>query len=43
MSWSEAELFDLIGRYPQIGVNVIQTIGKRLKEAQERVTKSRPG
>ena len=36
-SWSEAELLDLIHRHPQIGVNVIRIIGKRLQEVQERV------
>jgi CRP/FNR family transcriptional regulator, nitrogen oxide reductase regulator len=37
ISWSEAELLDLISRHPQIAMNVIRIIGKRLKEAQERV------
>ena len=37
VSWSEAELLELIHRYPQIGVNVIRIIGKRLQEVQERV------
>lgn len=37
VSWSEAELLDLIHRHPQIGVNVIRIIGKRLQEAQERI------
>lgn len=36
-SWSEAELLELIGRYPQIAVNIIRITGKRLQEAQERV------
>lgn len=36
-SWSEAELLDLIHKHPQIGINVIRTIGKRLQEVQERV------
>ena len=36
-SWSEAELLDLIQRHPQIGVNVIRIIGRRLQEVQERV------
>ena len=36
-SWSEAELLDLIHRHPQIGVNVIRIIGRRLQEVQERV------
>lgn len=37
VSWSEAELLDLIHCHPQIGINVIRIIGKRLQEAQERV------
>jgi len=37
VSWSEADLLDLIHRHPQIGVNVIRIIGKRLQEVQERV------
>jgi len=37
-SWSEAELLDLIHRHPQIGVNVIRIIGRRLQEVQERVS-----
>ncbi len=36
-SWSEADLLDLIQRHPQIGVNVIRIIGKRLQEVQDRV------
>ena len=36
-SWSEDDLRELLGRYPQIAMNVIHIIGKRLKEAQERV------
>lgn len=36
-SWSKPELFELIGHYPQIGINVIRIMGKRLQEAQERV------
>ncbi|HVY15790.1 MAG TPA: Crp/Fnr family transcriptional regulator [Rhodopila sp.] len=36
-SWSEAELLDLIHKHPQIGINVIRIIGKRLQEVQERV------
>ena len=36
-SWSEAELIELIHRHPQIGINVIRIIGKRLQEVQERV------
>ncbi len=36
-SWSEAELFELIRRHPEIAVNMLRIIGKRLMEAQERV------
>ena len=36
-SWSEAELLDLIHLHPQIGVNVIRIIGRRLQEVQDRV------
>lgn len=37
ISWSEADLLDLIRGHSQIAVNVITIVGKRLKEAQERV------
>ena len=36
-SWSEDELLELMGRYPQIAINVIRIIGKRLQEVQDRV------
>ena len=36
-SWSEAELMGLIGHYPQIAINAIRVISKRLQELQERV------
>jgi CRP-like cAMP-binding protein len=36
-SWSEADLIDLIHRHPQIGINLIRIVGKRLQETQERV------
>jgi CRP-like cAMP-binding protein len=36
-SWSAGELGTLLRRYPQIAVNVIHVIGKRLQEAQNRV------
>ncbi len=36
-SWSEAELLELTNRYPQIAINVICIIGKRLQEVQNRV------
>ncbi len=36
-SWSENQLLDLIDRHPQIAVNVIRIIGKRLQEVQDRV------
>lgn len=37
ISWSETELFHLMERYAPIAVNVIGILGKRLKEAQERM------
>jgi CRP-like cAMP-binding protein len=36
-SWSEAELLELMGKHPQIAINVIRVIGKRLQEVQDRV------
>jgi CRP-like cAMP-binding protein len=36
-SWSEAELHDLMNRFPAIAINVIRTIGRRLQEVQDRV------
>jgi len=36
-SWSEDELLGLMARYPQIAINVIRIIGKRLQEVQDRV------
>lgn len=36
-SWSEAELQDLMTRFPLIAINVIRIIGRRLQEVQERV------
>jgi len=37
VSWSEAGLAELMNRYPQIAINVIRIVGKRLQEAQVRV------
>jgi len=37
VSWSEIELLALIRRHPQIALNVIGIVGRRLKEVQERV------
>ena len=37
ISWSEAALLELIGRHPRIALNLVRIVGKRLKEAQERV------
>jgi len=37
VSWTEAELLQLMGRHSLIGMNVIRIIGKRLQEVQERV------
>lgn len=36
-SWSEAQLLELIHRHPQIGINAIRIIGRRLQEVQDRV------
>lgn len=36
-SWSEAELFDLIRRHPEIAINMLRIIGRRLMETQDRV------
>jgi CRP-like cAMP-binding protein len=36
-SWSEDDLLRLMNRHPQIAMNVIRIIGKRLKEVQERI------
>ncbi len=36
-SWSEADLLDLMTRFPQIAINVIRIVGKRLQEAQDRM------
>ncbi|MGO9357429.1 MAG: Crp/Fnr family transcriptional regulator [Xanthobacteraceae bacterium] len=36
-SWSEPELLDLMTRYPQIAINAIRIIGKRLQEMQDRM------
>jgi CRP-like cAMP-binding protein len=37
VSWSEAELMDLMGRYPRIAINVIRILGTRLQEVQNRL------
>jgi CRP/FNR family transcriptional regulator, nitrogen oxide reductase regulator len=36
-SWSEPELLNLMRRYPEIAVNAVRIIGKRLQEAQNRM------
>jgi CRP-like cAMP-binding protein len=36
-SWSEDDLRRLISRHPQIAMNVVRVIGRRLQEAQERI------
>lgn len=36
-SWSEPELLNLMTRYPQIAVNAIRIVGRRLQEAQNRM------
>lgn len=35
-SWSEAELLELMSRYPQIAINAIRIVGTRLQEIQDR-------
>lgn len=37
VSWSEADLRDLMGRYPRIALNLAQVIGSRLQEVQQRL------
>ncbi len=37
VSWSRADLFALMVRYPQIAINIIRIIGNRLQEVQDRV------
>ena len=37
VSWSEAGLAALMSSHPQIAINVIRIVGKRLQEAQERM------
>ncbi len=37
VSWSETDLLNLIHQHPEIGINVIRIVGKRLQEVQERV------
>ncbi|VFU09413.1 Crp/Fnr family transcriptional regulator [Methylocella tundrae] len=37
ISWSKADLIDLIALYPGIGLNLVKIIGARLGEAQDRV------
>lgn len=36
-SWSEADLLKLMQRHPQIAINALKIIGKRLQEAQNRI------
>lgn len=36
-SWSEAELMALMRKYPQIAINALSIIGRRLQEAQNRI------
>lgn len=36
-SWGETELLDLMTRHPQIAINAIRIVGKRLQEVQERM------
>jgi CRP-like cAMP-binding protein len=37
ISWAESALLELIQRYPQIALNLVKVIGKRLREMQERL------
>lgn len=37
ISWPEAALLDLIGRHPQIALNIVKIVGARLREVQERL------
>lgn len=37
ISWTEQELLALIHRYPRIAINLVQTVGARLREVQERL------
>jgi len=37
VSWSESVLLDLIGRYPQIALNIMKVLGARIREVQERL------
>ncbi len=36
-SWSEADLHELMSRYPQVAINMIRVIGRRLQEVQDRL------
>ncbi len=37
ISWTDSDLLALIHRYPQIALNLVQTVGARLREVQERL------
>lgn len=37
MNWSESELVALMRDYPQIGINALRIVGRRLQETQDRV------
>lgn len=37
MSWLEADLLELIGKYPRIALNIVHIVGARLREVQERL------
>lgn len=37
VSWTEPDLLALIHRHPQIALNLVQTVGARLREVQERL------
>lgn len=37
VSWTEADLLDLIDRHPRIALNMVRVVGARLREVQERL------
>lgn len=37
VSWSEADLLKLMGRHPQIAINALKIVGRRIQETQDRL------
>lgn len=37
VSWSEADLLKLMGRHPQIAINALKIVGRRIQETQNRL------